>query len=465
MFQIKRLVFVLVLALLMGCSGAERTEKPDVGDNPNVVIITWHDAGRWFGCYGNNHVHTPNIDALASEGFLFTNYYSNSSVCSPSRSAMLTGRYPQSNGCVGLAHGPYNWSIHAEEDHLSELLQDSGYDTRLFGWQHEVTHDRVEERLGFNETYLNDPLPPCNEVVDTFLHYISHRNEEEGPFYAQIGFFETHRPFDFGGVGPDTSKGLYVPPYLNETAKAREEIALMQGSLRKADAQTGRILEAIRENGFEENTIMVFTVDHGAHFPRAKATNYDPGIEVPLIIRWPGGGITGGKATNYYCSHVDFFPTLLELLEFPVKDHIQGKSFAGVFTGEEPEPLRDGAIFGMFINVHRFIRTKEYKLIINFTPKSTFKELPVSIESQAKHPIYPWVREEWPLGELYDLEKDPNEFTNLYYDPGYSAVVRELSARLLLWMQSIEDPIIKGPMPDPWYGSAIEDLKSNITDP
>ncbi len=457
----RRSVLILFLGLV-ACTGAEQAEKAGTGDKPNVVIITWHDTGRWFGCYGNPHVHTPNIDALAGEGILFTSYFSNSSVCSPSRAAMLTGRYPQSNGCVGLAHGPYNWSIHEEEEHLSELLRDAGYDTRLFGWQHEVTHDRVEERLGFNFTCLNDPLPPCNEVVDTFLHFIRHREPGEGPFYAQIGFFETHRPFNFGNVGPDTSKGLYLPPYLKDTPKAREEIALMQGAIRKADAQTGRILEAIRENGFEENTILVFTVDHGAHFPRAKATAYDPGIAVPLIIRWPDGGIQGGRRSDFYCSHVDFFPTLLGLLGFPVKDHIQGVSFAGVFTGKEPESLRDGAIYGMFLDQQRFIRTGDHKLIINFAPASGYQELPVSIESEQRWPIYPWVREHWPLGELYDLKRDPNEFENLYYDPGYDVLVRDLSARLLMWMQSVEDPLVSGPMPDPWYEDAIHDLKSNI---
>ena len=463
MGQINRSVIILVLVLLAACSGREKSEESGVGVKPNVVIITWHDTGRWFGCYGNDHVFTPNIDSLAGDGILFTSYFSNSSVCSPSRSAMLTGRYPQSNGCVGLAHGPFNWSIHEEEEHLSELLRDAGYDTRLFGWQHEVTHDRVEERLGFNETYLNDPLPPCNQVVDTFLHFISHREPDQGPFYAQIGFFETHRPFDFGEVGPDTSRGLYLPPYLEDTPGAREEIALMQGSIRKADEQTGRILEALEKHGFEENTIVVFTVDHGAHFPRAKATNYDPGIEVPLVIRWPGGGINRGTTTGYYCSHVDFFPTLLDLLDLPVKEHIQGNSFAGVLNGEEAVPLRDGAIYGMFIHQNRFIRTQQYKLIFNFTPKANYLALPVRIESQAKHRIYPFVMEQWPLGELYDLEKDPNEFTNLYYDPGYMAVVKELSARLLIWMQSIEDPLLQGPGPDPWYGDAISDLKSNVT--
>ena len=85
------------------------------------------------------------------------------------------------------------------------------------------------------------------------------------------------------------------------------------------------------------------------------------------------------------------------------------------------------------------------------------------MESQGKHPIYPWVRENWPLGELYDLKEDPQEFTNLYYQPEYTGIIKELSARMWLWMQSIDDPLALGPAPDPWYEDAMDDLKSHIT--
>jgi arylsulfatase A-like enzyme len=459
----KKLIYpVLILTMLVAECMPGGWGTTQAGVQPNIMIITWHDTGRWFGCYGNPYVRTTHIDALADEGIRFTNYYSNSSVCSPSRAAMLTGRYPQSNGCVGLAHGPYNWSIHTEEEHLSELLRDAGYDTRLFGWQHEVTHDRVEERLGFNETYLNDPLPPCDRVVDTLLHFLRNRNPGDPPFYAQVGFFETHRPFSFGEVAPDSSNGIYIPPYLKNSPRARKEIAAMQGSILKVDRQTGRILEVLRETGLEENTLLVFSVDHGAHFPRAKATNYDPGIEVPLIIRWPEGEIGGGRTSDFYCSHVDFFPTLLDLLELPVGSHIQGESFAAVFRAADPEPIRENTIFGMFLHQHRFIRTPWYKLILNFAPTSRYRTLPVTMESQLKEPIYPWKRENWPLGELYDLTKDPDEFNNLYADPEYKELVEELSGRLYEWMQSIGDPLLTGPGPDPWYGDAIRELQQHI---
>lgn len=452
----QRSTTLLLSLLALSFSANAQTVNP----RPNVVIITWHDTGRWLGCYGVEEVHTPNIDQLAGEGFRFSNYFSPSSVCSPSRAAMLTGRYPQSNGCIGLAHPVQNYSIHPAETHLSELLRDQGYDTRLFGLQHETPHERVGEVLGFNAVYLNDPVPPCEQVVDRFATFLRQEYDRSRPLYAQIGFFETHRPFDFGGVTPDSTRGIHIPPYLQDSPRARREIALFQGSIRKADAQTGRVLKALAEAGMTDNTIVVFTIDHGAHFPRAKATNYDPGLEVALIMRWPRGGITGGKVSDLLLSHVDFFPTLLELLALPVPSNVQGNSFKRVFEEENPAPVRE-EIFAMFIENNRSIRTGRYKLIYNMEPLSTYNELPLNLDNPVRARPFPMTREGWPIAELFDLREDPHEFRNLYYEPGYRQVVQELTAKLWDWMVETDDPYVHGPMPTPWYERASDALKSN----
>lgn len=427
---------------------------------PNVIIVTWHDTGRWFGCYGVEEVSTPNVDRLASEGMKFTNYYAVSTVCSPSRGCMLTGRYPHANGLMGLAHPVQDYTLNRGERHLSTVMKENGYNTLLFGFQHESPHHLIDEYLTFDETFLRDPIPPSNEVVECFSDYMKKRDKEAGPFYAQIGFFETHRHFCFGDVKPDTEKGIHIPDFLQDTPKAREEIALFQGSIKKADNSFGVLLETIKECGLEENTILVFAVDHGIHFPRAKATLYDPGLEIPLIIRWPNGKISGGKTCDTLLSNVDFFPTLLELLNIPVPENVQGYSFAKYFDNVKAETGRE-EIYAEFLNERRCIRTERFKLIHNFEPKEQYIELPVNMEKAKTYPIWPFAEKNWPYGELYDLEKDPDEFNNLYLDEEYREVRDELYSKLYKWMEETGDKLIKGPVPSPFYTRSLEKFMTN----
>lgn len=428
---------------------------------PNVLIISWHDTGRWFGCYGNEYVVTPNIDRLAGEGHRFTNYFSTSSVCSPSRASMLTGRYPQSNGVVGLCHPPNEYRLHEGERHLSAVLRDEGYSTHLFGFQHESPHHLADETLGFDERILADPVPPCTDVADAFARFVDNRGGDEAPFYAQVGFTETHTPFDFGGVTEDRTNGVYVPPYLKRTEASKQVCAMLQGAIKKADTAVGEMLAALTRNGLDDDTIVVFTIDHGVELPRAKWTLYDPGIEVPLIIRHPEGGITGGLAHDALLSHVDFFPTLLAYLGIPIPENVEGESFLPLLQGNAYTPSRD-AVYSVFVDGLRAVRTERYKLVRVFTHTFGFdRELPIDIENRRMCPTFPFNRDGWPLVELYDLKNDPNEFTNLYRDPAYADVRKEMETRLWTWMEDVGDPLLEMPEPTPWYRSAIDDFRAS----
>jgi len=411
---------------------------------PNIIHISWHDLGRFLGCYGVEQVHTPHVDALAAESVLFTNYWSTSSVCSPSRATAMTGRYPQANGCMGLAHRPQRYSINAGERHLSHILRDAGYHTALIGWQHETTHDRVRARLAFDEVHYNDPMPPCQVIAPFAADWLRKRRAADGPFYLQLGFQEVHRPHTQGGVDPDSERGVYVPPWLADTEEARRQLAQQQGMIRKADAHVGMVLEAVRQAGLEEDTLLVFTSDHGVDFPRAKATLYDPGIGIPLIVRWPGGGIGGGRRCDWLLSNVDFLPTLLDLLELPVPEGVQGRSFAGAFRGTGGSP-RD-AVFAMFIGETRAIRTASHKLIWNVGPRQ-WMPAPADVASPRRE----W---HWPTWELYDLAADPLESHNLHARPGMAQLEQRLRERLWDWMESVDDPVLGGPERQPYYERA-----------
>ena len=424
-----------------------------MSDRPNIVLITCHDTGRHFGCYGIETVHTPSIDALAMDGYLFTNYFTTSPVCSPSRGAMLTGRYPQSNGLLGLTHSPWDWSFNEGEQHLSHILRDAGYHTGLFGLQHE---DSDTDKLGFAEMHAqrgaDGRRATALNAAGAFSEFCKTDAASKSPFYAQIGFFETHRPHDFGAVKPDASKGVYVPPYLIDEQRSRREMAVQQGACRRVDEAVAIISSALEAANLDENTILVFTVNHGIEFPRAKWFCYDPGIEVALVIRWPGGGISGGSERDRLLSNIDLLPTVLDLIGVSVPQNVEGLSFAEYLKDESVDPKRD-AVFSMFQGKDiRSVRTDRYKLIRNFQPR---RLIPVPVDMTKN----PRSTEKCPVVQLFDLEKDPLEFDNVAEDTKYADVRKDLSERLWGWMEEVGDPSLQGPLPSPYYEEAIAEYR------
>lgn len=408
---------------------------------PNIILIETHDTGRLFGCYGVQEVHTPCIDSLAAEGVKCTNIFGTSPICSPSRASLTTGRYPQSHGVVGGCHAPDYNRLSKEERHLSCILAENGYHCESFGLTHE---SRVGDPLGFHRK--NYEIRPtlerysCDILSPLVVEYLKTTASMEQPFYLQIGFFETHQPFDFGGVKADRTNGVYMPPHLLRTAESEEKMALLQGAIRKVDGAIGSILEAVNKNGFKENTLVMFTVDHGIEMPRAKFTLYDPGVHIPLILCWPEGGIHGGRDMSNLACNVDVLPTLLELLHLPAEPKIQGRSFASALRGASVKPHRDFVFACLFDGDARSVRGNGFKLIRNFSPRKIFSP-PVDLKS----PLIPGSAV--PLVELYDLQRDPYEFYNVADDPKYTGMLNQLDMELWNWMRKIGDPLLNGPTP------------------
>lgn len=412
---------------------------------PNIVFITTHDSGTHFGCYGVDTVQTPTIDALAADGVRMDRMFCTSPVCSPSRAGMMTGRYPQSNGMMGLLHSPWDWRMNDPSRHTAALLRDSGYETALFGFQHEHTEPA---ELGFERSFANRPLPRADAVCWSFAEFVSNRDEPR-PFYAQIGFWETHRPWDRYGDGPDPKRGVWVPPYLVDNPEWRDDLAGLQGVIHVVDDAISIVVDALRKHHLEEETIFVFTTDHGIEFPRAKWYCYDPGVHVACIMRWPAGGLTGGIVLPQLLSNIDVFPTLFELAGLDVPDDTQARSFSHLLRKPAGESPREAA-YGMFLGKdNRFLRTDRYKLIRNFGA-ARYPDPP--IESMESRPTLNVV----PL-ELYDLSEDPNELSNLADDESYAEIRRELDLKLWRWLEAVDDPILHGPTPTPAWERAMAD--------
>ncbi len=433
-------------------------------NRPNIILMICHDIGQHINCYGVSTVNTPSIDRLAEQGVMFTNSFCTSPSCSPSRASIFTGRYPHNNGVMGLSHNEFAWDLNPGEKHLCNLLGEVGYKTALIGMQHEVPDSHT---IGFDFLdELHGPKTnlamPCEDVAEKTIRYLDNSANDSKPFYLQVGFYEPHRKFDFGGATPDDSKGVFVPPYIKDEPSARNEFAEYQGIIRKVDASIGKILEAVDQKGLSDNTIIIYTADHGIPFPRAKCSLYDPGIVVPFIIRWHERGWAGGRRYTQIISNIDYVPTLLDALAVDVPDNIQGKSFCSLLDNGDYQP-RDEIFAEMtyhdYYDPRRAIRTNKYKLIANFTtafffmsPSQSYR--PATITNKPVEPMWAY----HPHLEMYDLELDPLEEKNIIDDDKYSQVKGQLCTRLTEWMEKTQDPLLKGAVTSPHHTTALSQL-------
>lgn len=429
----------------------------------NILLIIAHDLGQHISPYGVKTVHTPNLECMATQGTLFERSYCASPGCSPSRAAIFTGRYPHSNGVMGLTHADFLWRLNEGEKHLAQLLKDNGYDTCLLGNWHE--NNRIDN-VGYQTTVIrngkilelcgdvtrNETHPDALDLAERAAFYFEKRKDSDKPFFLYTGIFEPHRPFDFKGCKPDAEKGVWIPPYIpQETSEqkiaAEEEFSAMQGCIRRMDEAVGRMLDSLKKHGLKDDTLVLFTSDHGIAMPRAKCSLYDPGIETSLML-W-GGGVPEGVRHDGLISNIDYFPTLLEWVGIPVPANVQGRSFYPVIEGESY--FSAGEIFAektyhRDYDPIRCIRTERYKYIINFELNIAY-DAPSDIQQGA---IYRTSVERFmglrPRLELYDLKADPQEKDNRVGDSALASIERNLHAKLIGWMKETHDPLLKGPI-------------------
>jgi N-sulfoglucosamine sulfohydrolase len=430
------------------------------GGKMNVVVVICHDLGRHMGCYGVQEARTPNLDRFAAKGIRFSNHFCCAPQCSPSRAALWTGRYPHVNGVVGLSHSGFKNEFHDSERHLAQILDEAGYETHLFGLQHVSA---MPERCGFKEVH---GLAPCGQVADNVGRFLEERKGRGPPLYVQVGFFEAHRPFLHVDVERLDPAQVTVPPYLPDIPEVREDLADLEASISSADKAFGKIVEALDRSGMEDSTIVIFTVDHGIPFTRAKMTLYDPGITTALLMQIPG--VEGGKVCDELVSNVDVLPTLLDLLGLEMPENVQGRSFQLLIMGEGYEG--NEAIFAektyhTYYDPMRCMRTERWKLIANFEfapwqdTSPDYDDNAKSYVEAAKALAVPYDRQYHPPFELYDLEDDPWEQRDLADSPYHQEIRDELIRRLRQWMRDTGDPLLQGPMAQGAYRKRMAEFQ------
>jgi arylsulfatase A-like enzyme len=417
----------------------------------NLLLVHWHDLGRCLGAYGFPGVSSPRLDQLAAEGIVFTRSHATAPLCSPSRGSLFTGRYPHSNGLVGLAH--HGFEYRAGVRTLPHILNENGYYSALFGMQHETS---FPSRLGYDEFDVSNSY--CEYVVERAQQWLTESVPTE-PFLLTAGFFETHRPYPRERYEPADTADVDVPDFLPDTPEVRGDLAEFYGSIAVADAAVGRLLDTLADTGLDNDTWVVFLTDHGPAFPRAKSTLYDAGTGIATIIRPPRRLASTSLVYDELFSGVDLLPTLLELVGITPGDDIEGLSHASnlIVRQGNPVEVRDHVYtektYHDSYDPIRAIRTKKYSYIENYAQRPLL-DLPLDIEeSPSGQAVEPFISTPRPARELYDLEADPNELVNLLEAdaPGEAAkIAEELAIRLDEWRHKTGDV-----MPSEFVGTRI----------
>ena len=423
----------------------------------NIVLLIADDLGHEVGCYGDKAAKTPHLDALAKRGVRFTNAFAAVSSCSPSRATLYTGLHTHTSGQYGLAHAGHNFHTRPGLKSLPAYLRPAGYRTGIIGKTHIVPASVYDFDEVIRSTGRNGA-----EMADKAATFIAACGDK--PFCLVMGYTDPHRAAKgFGNdakyPGIDAVKfdptALPIPPHLPDTPEVRADLADYYQSVNRLDQGVGHLMALLKKTGRDKDTLVLFLSDNGIPFPGAKTTLYDAGIHLPLIVSAPTGK-KAGIVNDAMVSWVDVLPTMLDWAGVKAPALLQGRSFLGIL--DDPHPKGWDRVFAshgfhevtMYYPM-RAIRTRKYKYIRNLAHKLDFPiamdiyESPSwqailtgNLDRMGKRTVEQFIRR--PAEELYDLEADPNEVTNLAGDAKHSGTLKGFRADLRAWQEETKDP-------------------------
>ncbi|RDY57886.1 sulfatase [Flagellimonas nanhaiensis] len=432
-----RYYFVIISLCLLSC--AEKQDKKVKREGlPNVVLIFTDDQGyQDVGVFGSPNIETPHLDQMAADGIKLTSYYSAQAVCSASRAGILTGCYPNRIG-IHNALGPDNThGIHEEETTLAEMLKDKGYATAIFGKWHLGHHPMfLPTRHGFDEwfgiPYSNDmwPYHPQQGPIFNFPDLPLYENEkvidtlvEQSQLTTQI----TERSVDFIQRNKDKPFFLYVPHpqphvplFVSDKFKGKSERGLYGDVIMEIDWSVGEIMKALKDNGLEENTIVIFTSDNGPWLSygnhagsalplrEGKGTAWEGGQREPFIMKYPAM-FKAGATIDVPIMAIDILPTIAELTkaELP-KRIIDGKSALKVLTEESIQSPQEAYFFYYRVNEMFGVRYGKWKLYFPHRYRTMDGQEPGGDGLPGNYRMI-----DMEEIELYDLENDISETKNV----------------------------------------------------
>ena len=452
---------LLLILTLVPARGAER---------PNFLFILSDDhAAHALSCYGSVVNQTPNLDRVATTGMRFGNCFVVNSICTPSRAAILTGKYSHKNGVTVFNR------FDGSQPHVARYLHDAGYQTAIIGKWHLFSNP-----TGFDywnvlpgQGLYNDPVMIENGKTNKLKGYVSDligdfsldwlkKRQAGKPFCLMMQPKAPHRAWTPAAKYTNlyAHTNLPLPATFNDDYAGRShaagEATMRMRDLTRTDLKApvpeglteqqekewryqryikdyvrvvqsmddnvGRVLDYLESSGLRSNTVVIYTSDQGFflgdHGWFDKRFMYEESLRMPLLVSWPGR-IKPGALDSNMVLNVDFAPTLLELAGLPVPADMQGRSLAPLLRGERPPGWRTSMYYRYYhypqdhrVQPHLGVRSERYKLI-------HFNKI-----------------DEW---ELYDLAKDPRELKNVYADTAYAGTVAEMKVELARLRQELDD--------------------------
>ncbi|WP_127584254.1 sulfatase family protein [Paenibacillus koleovorans] len=423
---------------------------------PHIVWIVAEDMGPQLGCYGAVDLQTPEIDKLASQGCRFSTVWCTQSVCSPARASLLTGLYPHEHGQIGLTM--HRFRLFDGIVNLPERMKKAGYRTGIVGKLHIEPEEQFVfdcqwndlQQFGFGPNQRRD----YGEALSVIERFIDEAGED--PFWLMYNLPDAHLPHMRQNCGEphDPTNGRDIGPLEAigvDSADLRECVADYYNCIRRADKAVGELMRLLERRGLSDNTLVVFTSDHGMQFPRGKTTLYEPGLRIPLLLRWPGR-MPEGVVIDMPASGIDMMPTVLDAAGLEHAD-LPGRSLLRV--AKEPRDA-DRLIFAEWNSSHppitypqRAVRNRRCKLIWSpmqdrsnptydyYRSLPTLPPIPAQLPAETEAAFGVWATP--PLYELYDLERDGNELHNMAGHPDYADEEHCLRAALKQWMAATGD--------------------------
>lgn len=349
---------ILLFCLSVGAIGLftatqpKKPANPQSASKPNIVFIMADDLGYGdIGAFGAKDIRTPNIDGLAQKGIKFTEFYCPSPVCSPTRAGLLTGRYPRRMGIDGVFFPESFTGIPSSEVTIAEALKEQGYTNSIIGKWHLGHHlQYLPLQNGFDEyfgiPYSNDMMGTVymrgNEVAE---YKVDQRYTTKVYAEEAVKFIEKNKNKPFFLYLAHTMP--HVPIYASPEFEGKSKRGLYGDVIEELDWSVGQVVQALKKNGLEENTLLVFTSDNGPWMAfdveggspgplrEGKQTTFEGGMRVPTVACWPGK-IKAGTVYDNIATHFDFFPTFIKLVgvaNYQSKKPLDGEDITPILTG------------------------------------------------------------------------------------------------------------------------------------
>lgn len=467
----KKLLLLLTLSFSM--LGNVQSEIP-----PNILFIFMEDMGLQIGPYGDRTAPTPRLDALAKEGVVFENAHCTQPTCSPSRSSIFSGLYPHQSGHMGLAKSG-GFYLKDGLDPFLKQLKEQNYYTGLSYKIHVDPEPRIAQYFDRNydfQRFIKDGTNTHDhrKALEYMTDFLETRDEDK-PFFYMAQTSDTHRNFvqknlvhepfqSLEGYEKQNAKTVAPLPSFGEgiNFKFAQDVADYYNAIQRVDAFVGGCLDLLEEHGLADDTIVVFSADHGPCYGRGKLSLSDFGTHVPFIVRWPGSS-RAGERSEALISLIDLPSTFVEISGADIPARYQGKSIEPLLKDAKQDDTFRDKLFTEYtthcpLNDYapaRAVQTRRFKLIhhllagkIEYPSDGVHAEGCPDVYAALKTAEGTTARATYdefvdpPEYQLYDLKADPHEHNNQSNNPEYAEILKQMKAELLQWRQQTADPFL-----------------------